>query len=259
LASCLWPLLTSLLAAVDADVPAPEPATGAALPDAQLATPAPPLPVQAFAINRMPRPRRTQAWTQDRRDAYPAWHSDYPDCHFSRFLSLAQPNFHPYREPTLTPSQARIALFRFASAVIADFTQAIDLACPQGRCAPPVDEARRRLAGFARAGPRVFTETNRSARRDPFNHWYGWRLQSGTASFELGCMDVSESPEVICRLDLDLASGQVLTYAPKTRAADSGPDIIIRRQGDEQALGTIAFDRTYAGAPVVILSGSAAR
>jgi hypothetical protein len=250
-------LLTSLLVAVDADVPAPEPSASAA--PAPPAAPAPRLPAQAFAIERQPRPRRTQAWTQDRRGSYPAWESDFPGFHFSRFLSLARPRLHPPQEPAPTPSEARIALFRFASAVIADFNQAIELACPKGRCAPMVDEARQRLAGFVRAGPRDFTQTNRSVRRDPFNHWYGWRLQSGSTSFELGCMDVSESPEVICRLDLELASGLVLTYAPKTRMAGLGPDITLRRQDDEQARGEIAFDRTYAGAPVVIVSGCAAR
>jgi hypothetical protein len=263
LAPRLLSLLASLLAAVDGGVPAPEPvAASAALPGAPPVEPAasaPRLPAQAFAIDRKPRPRRTQAWTHDRRGSYPAWESDFPEFHFSRFLSLARPQLHPPQEPAPTPSQARIALFRFASAVIADFTQAIDLACPKGRCAPMVDEARQLLTGFVRSGPRDFTQTDRTARRDSFNHWYGWRLQSGSTSFELGCMDVSESPEVICELELGLASGLVLTYAPKTAAAVSGPDITIRRQGDDQVLGEIAFDRTFSGAPVVILSGSAAR
>jgi hypothetical protein len=248
----------SLLAAVDAGAPDPS-APGVSSPPSEQAAPASRLPARAFPVSHKPRPQRTQAWTKDRRGSYPAWESDFAEFHFSRFLSLARPQLHPPKEPTLTPSEARIALFRFASAVIADWRDAIDLACPKGRCAALVDEARQRLASFVASGPRDFTQADRTARRDAWNHWYGWRLESGTTAFELGCMDVSESPEVICRLDLDLDSGLVLTYTPKTQMAGPGPEIAIRRQGDAQgkALGEIEFDRAYSGAPVVIVSGCA--
>ena len=122
-----------------------------------------------------------------------------------------------------------------------------------------VEEARTRLASFVAGGPRNFTFADRSRAVDQPNRWHGWRLQSGATSLELGCMDVTELPEVICRLELDLADDLVVSYRPKTLAAGPGPDLAIGRQGDAhgKSLGEIEFDRTYSGAPVVIISGAA--
>ena len=87
----------------------------------------------------------------------------------------------------------------------------------------------------------------------------GWRLSGGTASFELGCSDAMEAPEVFCRLELELDDGLVLGYAPRNPMSGPQPDITLWRHGDaqRQSLGEIQFERTYSGTPVVIISGRA--
>ena len=232
----------------DADSPSPKLAASEPRPFAK-----------AFAVERKPRAHRTQTWTKPRDGFAPRWESEYPELHFSRFLDLARPNFHPPKVRTLGNTEWQATLFHFATAVIADLREAITLACPAARCAPVLNQAGQRLAAFVRAGARAFTHTDRGHTIDHWNTWYGWRLESPQASFELGCTDVTESPEVICELDLDLGDGLVLSYAPKNSLALPGPDLAIRRQGEprEKHLGEIQFDRTYTGAPVVVIAGSA--
>ena len=258
-------LLASLLAAVDGGVTGWRPASDEdearadeAPPPAKTAV-EPRLPARAYATKQKPRAGRTQKWTRPRRGFSPRWESDYPEYHFSRFLDLARPTFHPPKVRTLTESEWQTALFRFAFAVVADLHDAIPIACAQDRCAPALAQAAQRLASYVRARDRAFTPLARTSSRDRFSTWYGWRLTGGTASFELGCSDIMEAPEVICRLELDLDDDLVLGYAPKNSMTGPEPDLTLWQKGDErkQALGEIQFDRTYAGAPVVIISGNA--
>jgi hypothetical protein len=265
-------LLTALLATGDAGV------TGLAMPDAarsqgaasneaattatpamEAAPPEPRLPAVAFALDRKPHARRTQAWTRPRRDFSPHWERAHPGVHFSRFLDLARPGLHPPKVPDLGEREWRVALFRFANAVISDLRDAIAAACPVGRCAPILDEASRRLAAFQQAGPRAFTQIQDSASQAESNAWYGWRLGGGPTILDLGCHDAPDLPEVTCRLDLELDRGQVLSYTPRNSPTARGPDlaICVRNDPPSQGLGEIQFDRTYAGAPVVIIGGSA--
>ncbi|HEX7500645.1 MAG TPA: hypothetical protein VF524_10130, partial [Polyangia bacterium] len=215
--------LTSLLAAADAGAVGPgAPEASAASGDdtaagasTSAASPAEPrLAATAFATERQPRARRTKAWTRPRHSFSPRWEADYPEVHFSRFLNLARPDFHPPKIHDLTEREWRGALFHFASAVIADLREAIDIACPKERCAPALAEASQRLASFVRAGGPAFTHVDRGGSSDQWNTGYGWRLTDGTASFDLGCNDLTEAPEVTCRLELDLDAGLMLTYAP---------------------------------------------
>jgi hypothetical protein len=258
-------LLTSLPATVDAGGTSPSPTGGDDVADAAKAPPPaktaaePRLPADAFTIERQPRARRTQKWTRPRRDFSPRWERDYPQKHFSRFLDLARPDFHPPKARTLTPSEWQTSLFRFAGAVIADLHEAVQIACARRRCAPALAEAEERLAAFVGTRDRAFSPVDRKARSDRWNAWYGWRLSGGTASFELGCNDMLEAPEVTCRLELELDDGLVLGYAPKNWLSGPEPEITLWRQGDGQKkpLGEIQFERTYSGAPVVIISGIA--
>jgi hypothetical protein len=266
-------ILTSLLAPTDAgvlgvgvsDASAGARADAAAIttnsassPPGQ-ATAQPRLAATAFATERQPRARRTRAWTRPQRNFAPRWESAYPEMHFSRFLDLARPDLHPPKIPDLTEREWRSALFRFASDVVSDLRDAIDLACPKGRCAPTLEKASQRLATFVREGARNFTFVDQDASNDHGNAWYGWRLTGGTTSFELGCNDVMEAPEVTCRLELDLADGLVMSYRPQNSMTGPEPDIAIRRQGEEHGkpLGEIRFNRTYSGTPVVVMAGSA--
>jgi hypothetical protein len=213
----------------------------------------------AFALGRQPRAQRTQRWTKARHGFAPSWEKEHRGAHFSRFLDLARPTLHPPKAGTLSPREWQAVLFHFASAVIADLRDGIDAACPPGRCAESLTEADQKLAAFVRAGATAFThaETTRAAERT--GTWYGWRLTGPDAAFELGCDDAADLPEVRCRLDLDLGDEQVLRYVPRSSAAIPGPDITLRRREAPVGvnLGEIQFDRTFAGAPVVIVAGAA--
>ncbi len=213
----------------------------------------------AYAIGRKPRAQRTQTWTKSRPGSAPRRESDCPELHFSRFIELGRPDFHPPMVRTLGEKEWRAALLHFTTTVIADLRDAIAVACPTGRCAPVLDEASQKLAAFVHAGARAFTHTDRGRTSDQWNTWYGWHLQGSAASLKLGCNDVTESPEVTCRLDLELDDNLVLSYAPKNSLAIPGPDIAIRRLGETKGknLGEIQFNRTYSGAPVVVIAGSA--
>jgi hypothetical protein len=84
-------------------------------------------------------------------------------------------------------------------------------------------------------------------------------LTAGSISFELGCQDWKDAPEVACKLEMGLAHGRVLTYRPDAPMAGPEADISIRESAepDSPMLAEIRFARTFGGAPVVILAGDA--
>jgi hypothetical protein len=264
--NALVPSILSLLVA-DADAATRDPRVGADAravvegrsQDPAARTPTPRLPALAYSVPRRPEPRRTQAWTRPRTGFAPSWERDYPEMHFSRFLDLARPQFHPPKIRELAPAEWRVALFRFANAVTSDLADAIEVACPKRRCAPILAEARERARDFGRGGIRGFTYVAHPPKSDPFDGWYGWKLTHGAVSFDLGCIDLREAPEVSCRLDLELSNDLTLQYLPRNPATGPRPEIRIRhnREAADQAVGEIQFHRTYSGAPVVIITGAA--
>jgi hypothetical protein len=264
--SPLAPILLSLLfTAVDGGVAGPaafERTTPT--PDVESPPPSrnanePRLPATAFPVGRQPRAWRTKAWTRPLRDFAPGWESQYPEVHFSRFLNLARPTFHPPKERDLTAAEWRIALYHFASAVVGDLRDTLSLACPKGRCAPMLDQANQQLATFTRSNAHEFTFAERNTDNDHSNVSYRWHMTGAGASFDLGCDEVTEAPEVTCQMDLELADGLVLRYQPKNSMTGPEPDIAVGRQGDPRGkpLGEVRFERTYGGAPVVVLVGAA--
>jgi hypothetical protein len=219
----------------------------------------PRLPTTAFSAERQPRARRTKDWTRPLHGFSPRWERSHPGVHFSRFLDLARPDLHPPTKPRRSPTEWHGALSRFAKDVVADLRDALDVACPPRHCAPTIAEADKQLATFQAVGGRQLTVVDRSNTQDPANAWYGWRLTSDTLSVDVGCQDWSEAAEVACTLEMVLVDGRVLTYRPGVRMTDSQPDIAIREDGeaDGRIVGEIRFERTFSGAPVVILTGEA--
>jgi hypothetical protein len=264
-------LLVLALATADAaaaGAPAVEPGGTPAAPgvksegesaSAQPLPPRPHLAAMAFALERRPRAQRTQRWTQARHGFAPSWEKQHPGAHFSRFLELARPEIRPPKARVGSPAETRLALLQFASAIIADLRDGIAAACPRGRCAAVITEAGQRLATIAEAGARAVITVDDTSADHAAGVWHGWRLQGRGVAVELGCDDIADLPEIRCRLDLDLGEGRVLRFTPRTSPSVPGPDFVVR-QRDAPAgvnLGEIQFDRTYGGAPVVIIAGTA--
>lgn len=257
--------LLSLMTMSDAAFTAP-PAGAAPSAPALAATaptsPRPRLRAEAFALDRKPRPRRTEAWTRSRRGSAPSWERAHPEMHFSRFLDLARPSFHPPKERDLEPAAWRTNLFRFAAAMIADLRELLTAACPGNRCMPELVETAQRLGKFVTEHPRDFTFAVLTKAPDPaLGTWYGWQLTAGELSFSLGCHDRATSAEVLCRLEVPLADGLVLGFSPAPAQGRHGPELTVdgREGGDRvgERVGEIELERTYAGAPVVIIGGRA--
>jgi hypothetical protein len=249
-------LIASLLALPDAgtaDVP-PHPAAAGSAAETH-----PDLPQETFAIVRRPRASRTKAWIRSRRSGDLDWEANYPEMHFSRFLDLARPAFHPPWIGDRTDRERQDALFRFANAVIMDMRDALHIACPGQRCAPLLVEADRLLSSFLRFGSRAFSYADQRPSGDNWNRWYGWRFAGKEARIDVACDDLLEEPEVMCLLAVELAGGLTLTYNPKNSFGNrlDPADFALHRQGsNEQPLGTIVFERSDTGAPRVALSGA---
>ena len=214
---------------------------------------------RTFASRRQPKARRTRAWTRDRRGDASGWVSNYPQMHFSRFLDLARPTFHPPWIRDRTAREWRGALFRFTSAVIADMRDALRVACPPGRCSSALSRVDGRLGTFLAAGVGGFTYADRSSSSDRWNTRYAWRLTAGEVSFEIGCDEITEGPEVACNLDLALTDDLVLTYESVNGLAGDQPDFTIhhRNKPNELPLGIIRLERSPSGAPQVLVNGMA--
>jgi hypothetical protein len=240
----------SATAPPDAGTAASAPAAGSTAP------PLPRLPAEAFALDRKPRLRQTQAWTRSRKGSAPSWESAHPGVHFSRFLDLARPSFHPPKVRDLPDRDWRINLFRFAAAMIADLREAVAAACPPGRCTPTLRETAQRLGRFVTEHPRDFTYTALPA-APGLGTWYGWQLGGGDLSFSVGCHDAPESPEVRCRLEVPLDEELRLSFAPRPGSDDGAPELSLVADEDGRRVGEVGFERTYGGAPVVILGGRA--
>jgi hypothetical protein len=226
-------------------------------PVASSQTREPPLPAVAFALERRPRATRTQAWTRQRRGFAPAWESAYPEQHFSRFLDLAMPTFHPPWVRAPSPEEWRRNLFRFAAAVSADLQRAIAAACPPGRCMPEMVEVASRLTAFVKAHLRDFTYVEQPSGATAFYAWHGWQITGGDTSFSVGCHEMVEAPEVSCRLEVALGDQLMLSYAPRNPYWPADPELTVLTGDDRGRVGEIQFDRTYDGAPVVIIGGIA--
>lgn len=258
--ACLTQLL-ALITMSEAAVVAPtEPAATAPAPavSAPARPPRPRLPAEAFALDRKPRLRATQAWTRSRRGSAPSWERAHPDAHFSRFLQLARPSFHPPKVRDLDAAEWRIQLFRFAAAMIADLRELVTAACPAGRCTSELVAMAQRLGKFVSEQPRDFTFTVLPQAPDPtLGTWYGWQLAGGGLTFSVGCYDVAGSPQVLCRLEVPLDDGLVLGFCPEHTDDRRLPELTLDAGDDGRRVGEIELERTYEGAPVVILGGRA--
>jgi hypothetical protein len=236
---------------------APDGAAEKGEPVASSKTREPRLPAAAFALERRPRATRTQAWMRQRRGFAPAWESAHPEHHFSRFLDLAMPRFHPPKVRDPSPDEWRKQLFRFAAAIIADLHDAIAAACPAGRCMPELIEVAQRLTDFMKTHPRDFTYVEQPSGATAVYAWHGWQISAGELSFGVGCHELVEAAEVSCQLDVALDDELLLSYVPRNPHWPAKPEVTLFAGEERRRVGEIQFDRTYAGAPVAIIGGIA--
>ncbi len=261
---CAWVALAADQVAPDAAVPHAQPAPVADRQASPASAPANQVPARphlatvAFAVAHEPQARRTKKWTRPRAVAKSV-RSRQAALPFSRFLDLTHPiPSHTEKRPGIDREWTR-DLIRFTRDVIADLNAALGEACPPGRCARTLDQARRRLDAFGAASVAAIAYQDRTEQRSESEIWNGWHLAGGSAEIDVGCVERIGALEVECRLMLDLDRGMVLSYRPGAALVDPEPAIALTCQGDDtrNLLGEVRFGRTYSGTPVALLAGIA--
>jgi hypothetical protein len=191
----------------------------------------------------VPRSReRTRHWT----DEIPGspWADTAADVHWTRFLRDVA------HKKDGDPAAAREAM-RFTRAFVIEVRDALAAACGPRRCDEPARDAGRALAAYLR-DPSPAHANAAQRRVDNWNYEWTWTATGGGTSLRLSCDNMTESPDLLCDLALDLPGEITLQYGTFHRwvelyaAADSA---------HEHRLGTIADVSPDRGPPLISIEG----
>jgi hypothetical protein len=199
-----------------------------------------------YAVPRMYKALRTEHWTTPTRTPSP--YDDWPDVHYSRFKQRIG-----WRKGG--DAEIERQSLRLTRDIVADLLDCLTAACTAGRCAEPIQAAEARLRAYLADRDARFVPSEMGKE---YNHWttgWRWRATAGATSLEVKCVDIDESPQVFCSLELDVGDGLRVIYFPRNAYSSGSYDVIVADRPDwdaEHPIGNIAFHEAHGAARLEI-------
>jgi hypothetical protein len=187
-----------------------------------------------YNVPRMYKAWRTEHWTTPTRAPVP--YDDWPDIHYSRFKQRIG-----WRKQG--DAEIERQSLRLTRDIVADLRDCLAAACTGGRCAQPIHAAESLLRAYLADRDTRYLMSEHGKAYDNWNTGWTWDATAGGTTLKTNCVDISESTQVLCSLELEIGGGLRLIYFPRN-AASSRHDVVIAdrpRWDDEHVAGKIVF------------------
>jgi hypothetical protein len=189
----------------------------------------------SYRVPRMYRAWRSEHWTTPTRA--PAPYDDWPDVHYSRFKQRIA--WRKAGDPEIERQSVR-----FTRDIVADLRDCLAAACVGGRCAEPLHVAERQLRAYVGGRDPRYVLSEHGKAYDRWNTGWMWDASAGGTTLKTACVDISESRQVFCSVELALGGGLRLIFFPRNAASTRGFDVIIvdgPGEDEAHAVGKLAF------------------